>query len=65
MNMFSEVFKSPQAMVEAFQEQLQLEIQGQVRIPSALPFFEEMLKQTPKIANRSHIVSCYESLLIY
>lgn len=37
-------------MVEAFKEQLRLESQGQVQIPPALPFFEEMLKEAPQIA---------------
>ncbi|KAM7536175.1 hypothetical protein Aperf_G00000090814 [Anoplocephala perfoliata] len=49
-NLFSEVFQSPEAMVEAFREQLRLESQGQIQIPPALPFFEEMLKEAPQIA---------------
>ena len=36
--------------MEAFHEQLRLETQGQVPIPPALPFFEEMLKDAPKIS---------------
>uniref|UniRef100_A0A0R3SKW1 DNA-directed RNA polymerase n=1 Tax=Hymenolepis diminuta TaxID=6216 RepID=A0A0R3SKW1_HYMDI len=49
-NLFYEVFQSPNTMVEAFKEQLRLESQGQVQIPPALPFFEEMLKDAPQIA---------------
>lgn len=37
-------------MVEAFKEQLRLEVMGQVQISPVLPFFEEMLKEAPEIA---------------
>ncbi|VDK23199.1 unnamed protein product [Taenia asiatica] len=49
-NIFADVFPSSQAMVEAFQEQLRLEVMGQVPISPVLPFFEEMLKEAPEIA---------------
>ncbi|KAL5109233.1 DNA-directed RNA polymerase mitochondrial [Taenia crassiceps] len=49
-NIFADVFPSSEAMVEAFQEQLRLEVMGQVPISPVLPFFEEMLKEAPEIA---------------
>uniref|UniRef100_A0A5K3FZY5 RPOL_N domain-containing protein n=2 Tax=Mesocestoides corti TaxID=53468 RepID=A0A5K3FZY5_MESCO len=47
-NLFSDVFQSSAAMMEAFREQLQLETFGQVPIPPALPCFEQMLPEASK-----------------
>ncbi|VDM19202.1 unnamed protein product [Hydatigera taeniaeformis] len=52
-NIFSDVFPNSRAMVEAFKEQLGLEIVGQVPILPVLPIFEEMLKEAPEIAKTS------------
>ncbi|VDO15113.1 unnamed protein product [Rodentolepis nana] len=69
-NLLSEVFQSSDAMMEAFKEQLRLESQGQVQIPPALPFFEEMLKTLPhhnqsqQKIHQSHRKQIYDCFLL-